>query len=262
MNNSDAPRSLESILSPPKLRGKRCEHCDNWFTFKGNPKKRKVCSSECARAMGRELARSQSLLPYDFNILYDLYWNQGLSTNRIAKHYGLATTKTKGGANVHVRMRALGIPTRKRGKRAELSECIIEGCHAPIYKILHNQYGYYGRRCLEHWVAHRQKLSSDYWFNTVKWRKLGLGVSATPESLSEQIERVVPKTLPAEVRDEVCQELALRLLTRDISISGLAKATQDYVRKFYSDYQSKFGPISIDAPLTEDGLTLADVLEG
>lgn len=261
---SDVPRTLESIIKPPKLCGKNCTCCGKWFTFKGNPKKRKVCSPECARTIGRELARSESLLPYDFDVLYDLYWNQGLSTNQIAQRYGMATTdRVRGGANVHTRMKALGVPTRKKGVRAGLAECVIEGCHVPVYKVLHKQNGYYGRRCLEHWVAHRQKLASNYWFNRVKWQKLGLGESASSESLSEQIERAVPRTLPAEIRDEVCQELALLLLTREITLPQLPKAVRDYTKKFYNDYQSKFGPISIDTPIFGDeGLTLADVLEG
>lgn len=263
-NLSEESQTLERLTSPPKLRGKYCKRCGQWFTFQGNPKKRKVCGPECARALGRELAQAQSLLPYDFDVLYDLYWNQGLSTNQIAERYGLTSNgKSKGGANVHTRMRALGVPTRKKGKRAELVECIIEGCNAPVYKVLHNKKGLYGRRCLEHWVAHRQKLASDYWLNTVRWRKLGLGEAATPESMGEHIEQVVPRTLPSEIRDEVCQELALRLLTREISVDDLSKAARELAKKFFSDYQSKYGPISLDAPLYDgNGITLGETLEG
>lgn len=261
---SSEPRTLESLIKPPKLHGKNCERCGEWFTFQGNAKKRKVCGPECARAMGRELAQGKSLLPYDFNVLYDLYWNQGLSTNQIAERYGLASTgRARGGANVHTRLKALGIPTRKKGVRAQLSECVIEGCRAPVYKVLHKQNGYYGRRCLEHWVAHRQKLSSDYWFNTVKWRKLGLGETAKPESLSEQIERAVPRTLPVETRNEVCQELALRILTREISLAQLSNAVRECTKRFYSNYQSRYGPVSLDTPLyNKDGITLGETLVG
>jgi hypothetical protein len=258
------PRKLQNILKPIAKKGKNCACCGKWFTFTGNSSKRKVCGSECGRALGRQLARSLSLLPYDFNILYDLYWNQGLSTNQIANKYGLANNgRSKSGANVYTRMQALGIPTRKKGVHVSRSECVIDGCEAPIHKVLHKQNGFYGRRCLEHWVAHRHKLAQDYWQNTVKWRKLGLGENANPDSLGERIEKVVPKSLPYEIRDEVVQELALKVMLREVSIEELEQgAVRKYIKHFYHEYQDKFGALSIDAPIGEDGFTLADILEG
>lgn len=252
----NAPRILQSIIQPPKLNGKFCENskCGQWFTFKGKTSKRKACNQECAREIGRELARQESKLPYDFDLMYDLYWNQGLSTNQIGAKYGMK----RAGANVHVRLRALGVPTRAKGKHFEQTECVIEGCHAPLYKVHHKTNGFYGRRCLEHWIAHRLQLRQDYWQTKVRWQNLGLDSS---ETLSEQIERLVPRSLPHEIRDEVCQELALKVMMREISVDELEQSAREYIRRFYNEYQSKFGALSLDAPIREgESFTLGDTI--
>lgn len=261
----DKERPLWKILRPPKLNGKNCANCGAWFTFKGKPTKRSACGSGCARAIGRELARSQSKLPYDFGLLYDLYWNQGLSTNQIAKHYGIASNgKFKGGAAVHTRLRILGVPTRSKGKKFNRTTCIIDGCNEPIFKIQHRQYGLYGIRCLEHYTAHRLKLRQDYWNNKIRWQSLGLGRNASPQTLTEQIDRVVSKSLPQEVRSEVCQELAVKIMTREVAVKDLPTAARECIRAaFNGEYQSKYGPLSLDAPLAigeVKGMTLGETV--
>lgn len=237
---------------------KKCSVCGKRFQFTGKPSlcaKREVCSAACGRAIGRDLARRKSKLPYEFDVLYDLYWNQGMSTNEIGKHYGLASSnRSKAGSNVHTRMRALGVPLRKKGVHPERTSCIIEGCGAPIYKVFHKQHGYYGRRCLEHWVAHRQKLAADYWQRIVKWRRRDYGFSSL-------IESAVPKQLPYGIRDEVCQELALELLIGTVRHADIPTAARTLIKKFFKEYQDKFGNLSLDAPIGEYGVTLGEMLD-
>lgn len=239
-----------------KMRGKHCSICGAWFRYKHYPaqKPRRVCSPNCAAKTASE---SRRLIPEDFDILYDLYWNQNKTTPEIAAHFGAVAHKP-----VRQKMIKLGIPLRGVGS-SRLTVCIIEGCGAPLFKIRHTNNGsMYGRRCLEHWVAHRFKLAQEYWFQIRRWRKWNLGISGET-NMQAIIEDAVPKGLPYEIREEVCQEIALQLLTRKTSYSQLRQTTSRLVKHFFREYQDKFGNLSLDAPLGGDneGLTLGDLLD-
>lgn len=240
-----------------------CVVCRVGFKFKYEADTRKCCSVKCKNELRAQQNRASSLLPYDFVLLYDLYWNQGLSLNQIGKVYGL---NSNAAADTRTRFQRLGIPTRSKGAHLPTTHCILDGCNEPVYRLnwKHVRDGYSGsRRCMEHHVAHRKKVAAEYWTNRGKWRKLGLGTDASAESLSTRIENVVPKTLPYEIRDEVVQELALKIMMREVSIEELeTSAVKKHISHFYREYQDKWGDLSLDAPMTEDGLTLGDMLEG
>jgi len=230
------------------MRGKHCAACGKWFRFKAYPDKplRVVCGSACFRYLGREKRRK---IPEDFNLLYDLYWNKNMSTPEIAQHFG-----GTGHKNVREKMVRLGIPRRKPG-HSRVTTCIVDECFDSAYKLIHTNNGsLYGRRCLIHWMAHRKRLASDYWQRIVKWR-------TREHDFSALIEAAVPKQLPYEVRDEVCQELALELLTGNVKHSDIQIAAKSFIKRFFKEYQNKFGDLSLDAPITEDGFTLGDLLD-
>lgn len=238
-------QTATTVARPKRISGAHCKACGKWFTWKGG-KKRDACGTKCGLVLGRQLAIAQSPLPYDFDLLYGLYWNKGLSTNQIGKMYGLK----KGSAPVWLRLKALGIPTRRKGTRATATTCIIDECGAPVHRIKHATNGsWYGVRCLEHWVAHRQKLTSEYWLQILKWRKLGLGENATAETLSELIERIVPRTLLYDVREELCQDVALKVIMRSVEPSEIELFVKRYVKERVA---AQYSHLSIDAPISDD----------
>ena len=242
---------------PPvfQMRGAHCKACGSWFRYKFYPdrKRRTACSPSCAAKIARETRR---LIPEDFQLLYDLYWNQNMSTPEIAKHFGAVAHKP-----VRQKMIALGIPRRKPG-HSRITFCVIDDCDFPVYRIKHSNNGsLYGRRCLLHWVAHRKQLASEYWLKIRRWRRHNLGTSGETD-MEAIINDVVPRQLPYEIRDEVCQEIALQLLLRKTHYSNLREAVTKLTKRFFREYQNKFGDLSLDAPINEEGLTLGEILEG
>lgn len=70
------------------------------------------------------------------------------------------------------------------------------------------------------------------------------------------IDRAVPKNLPPDIREEVCQELAVKLMLNEITFDGLAQAAQANIKRLFS---AKCRMLSLDAPVG-DGLTLGDLV--
>lgn len=78
------------------------------------------------------------------------------------------------------------------------------------------------------------------------------------------IDAAVPRGLPEMVRQDVCQDLAVAVLTGDIDISDLVNNAGEFVKKVWRQYPLKYGPMSLDKPAPwageDDGRSLGDLL--
>jgi hypothetical protein len=63
------------------------------------------------------------------------------------------------------------------------------------------------------------------------------------------INNAVPRTLPEYVRADICQNLAVSILLGEIQLDDLQKAIPVLVKSAWKDSPSKYGPLSLDAPL-------------
>lgn len=249
------PIGVYSRPNAYKMKRGTCLFCSKTFAYKFYKKtgRRKYCGLPCHIAHEREKRRK---VPHDFALLYELYWARNMTTTEIGARFNTDHSTVK-----H-RMIQLGIPRRKRG-HSRLTTCIVSGCSEPIYRIIHANNGSpYGRRCLMHWVAHRKKLSAEYYHAIKEWKRTGLFNNGGQNDIATIIDGLVPQALPFEIRDEVCQELALDLLTRKLTYSRLRAAVPNYIKRFFKEYQNKFGDLSLDAPIGEGGFTLGETLIG
>jgi hypothetical protein len=74
------------------------------------------------------------------------------------------------------------------------------------------------------------------------------------------IRSAVPMTLPAQIRDDVIGAMALELVEGKLKTADIRRRVREYVTAQYRQF-SKYGPISLDARLSEDGnATLLDRL--
>lgn len=81
------------------------------------------------------------------------------------------------------------------------------------------------------------------------------------KSLVEAINEVVPRSLEAHQRADICQDLLLAVLEGETTIEKLKDGSAECVKRYYKLHPGKFGPLSFDAPIPgTDGLTLADTL--
>lgn len=76
------------------------------------------------------------------------------------------------------------------------------------------------------------------------------------------VNEAVPKTIPHEVRADVCQELLLSILTGELTRETFIDHIGAYTREAYKQLGDKYKEISLDAPLYRDGqtYTLLDTL--
>lgn len=148
--------------NPSTMKTVVCETCGVSFTYKHCPfmkAPRRFCGQRCHMKFERERRRK---VPHDYALLYDLYWNQNMTTVEIATRFDTDHSVVK-----H-RMNQLGIPRRKPG-HSRWMICRVDGCSQPIYRVKHKINGaLYGSRCFFHWVEHRHRLQVDYWQNVRK----------------------------------------------------------------------------------------------
>jgi len=140
--------------------------------------------------------QSRRHIPDDRNLLYDLYWNRGMTLKEIGAQFGVTVFPAQN------TFRELGIPVR------------------PAYK-----------RSVSITLAHR-------------------------------VEMLVPRSLPADIRAELCQELAIQILARKLKLADAEQAMAGLIRRAFKTCRGDYREISIDAPLGENGITLAELLEG
>lgn len=75
------------------------------------------------------------------------------------------------------------------------------------------------------------------------------------------VNEIVPRTFPDHMRADVCQDLLLKVLEGECTISSLKDGSATAIRQYYKLHPGKFGPISLDAPIPgTDGLTLIDTI--
>jgi len=92
----------------------------------------------------------------------------------------------------------------------------------------------------------------------VRQRKMPL---VDGEKLYALIHRLIPQSIPEDVREEMVSEITLAILSGDYSFRDLSTIRySDFRARVYKLLPDRFKHISIDAPLNEEGLTLADVL--
>lgn len=77
-----------------------------------------------------------------------------------------------------------------------------------------------------------------------------------------RVNALVPKNLPEQVRQEVCQDALVLILTSPaISDVELANSIQGLTRSVFRQFPTKYGPLSLDAPRSgDDDRTLLDRL--
>lgn len=80
----------------------------------------------------------------------------------------------------------------------------------------------------------------------------------TDDPIIKAVNDFVPKSLPYDVRCDVCQDLCLALVGGIITTEDLERARGAGIRSFYRLFKSKWGPISIDKPKFEDGELLRE----
>jgi hypothetical protein len=74
------------------------------------------------------------------------------------------------------------------------------------------------------------------------------------------IRSAVPTTLPAQIRDDVIGAMALEIVEGRLRPADIRRRVREYVTAQYRQF-SKFGPMSLDARLSEDSnATLLDRL--
>lgn len=79
-------------------------------------------------------------------------------------------------------------------------------------------------------------------------------------SLLVAVDAVVPKSLPYEVRGDVCQELILAVLAGDVNLEQLPEAVPLYIKQHYRSYGG--GMLSLEAPrYGRDGEPLAPLVD-
>jgi hypothetical protein len=77
-----------------------------------------------------------------------------------------------------------------------------------------------------------------------------------------EIDSLVPKGLPNEMRSDVCQDMIVAVLSGQTTIENLKDSRAQYIKQFYKQFPVKYGHLSLDAPLKvgETETTIADLI--
>lgn len=95
-----------------------------------------------------------------------------------------------------------------------------------------------------------------------------LGISARPAAMirgrrmTQRLASLVPRTLPNDIQSEVRQQFAAELISRRIKAREAEQAVPRLIRRAFKECRGDLRALSLDAPITEDGRTWADILEG
>lgn len=63
------------------------------------------------------------------------------------------------------------------------------------------------------------------------------------------VESIIPKTLPHEVRADVCQDMIVSILTGEITLDNLRDRRGEYIKSIFKQMPSRYGHLSLDAPM-------------
>lgn len=82
------------------------------------------------------------------------------------------------------------------------------------------------------------------------------------EAIMAQIQAAVPKRIDAMVRDDIVGEIFLAVMDGRIEAEQITAAVRSFINKGFRDWQSAYGPRSLDQKLFDDSdRTLGDLLE-
>jgi hypothetical protein len=149
--------------SPPdprtRVEKRICElpSCRKEFNFRVRPKTEASRGRYCWQKHAvKHLSIERIKILADFDLLHDLYVVKKMTTPEIGRLFGV------GHQAVRHRLIDVGIRPRKVGI-SRYTVCIEVGCHLPVYRVQHKTNGsWYGKRCFEHWRAHRKRVCADY----------------------------------------------------------------------------------------------------
>lgn len=89
----------------------------------------------------------------------------------------------------------------------------------------------------------------------------------TPKSIAgldliEAIDAIVPTSLAPATREDVCQDLAVAVLTGEVNLGNLRDALPKYLDRAFKQFPIKYGHLSLDSlpPWDKDGRTLGESL--
>lgn len=82
------------------------------------------------------------------------------------------------------------------------------------------------------------------------------------DGLVRTVNELVPRTLPAEVRSDVCQDIMVSVLTGEVQESDIKSAVKAHIAQHYRLFPAhSYRTVSLDAPIWgNSGRTIADTL--
>lgn len=63
------------------------------------------------------------------------------------------------------------------------------------------------------------------------------------------VDSLVPKSLLSDTRADVCQDMIVAILSGEVSLENMRDAVPKYIKQFFKQSPSKYGHLSLDAPL-------------
>jgi hypothetical protein len=94
------------------------------------------------------------------------------------------------------------------------------------------------------------------------WRRLNSLKVSDGNELMDLIASALPTGLQGEMKDEVTQELLVKVLSGKIRMTQIKQAIKPLVTRFYRDYANR-SLLSLDAPVAGfENLLLSEIVEG
>ncbi len=63
------------------------------------------------------------------------------------------------------------------------------------------------------------------------------------------VDKLVPKGYNDDTRADICQDMIVAILTGETTLENMAADKAKYVKGFFKQFPSKYGPLSLDAPI-------------
>ena len=112
-------------------------------------------------------------------------------------------------------------------------------------------------------TRHWRETNRERYLSAETERRLRKKLGLRPDDLLALIESAVSKALPPVLREDACQELAVRLLTGEATASNVQTEAKEIVKGLYAAHDMRFKTVSLDAPMSgENDMTFADSLVG
>lgn len=93
-------------------------------------------------------------------------------------------------------------------------------------------------------------------------RRLSLGGEAQGVEIMAVVRAAVPATISGPVRDDIEAELYLAVMEGRIEVAQVRNVARSFVNRGFAEWESKYGPKSLDQPLAEGGsMALRDLIE-